>query len=146
MSDEPPRYWTPAFVDRLVEAINSSEKFQKTARSFSATVILRALDTPDHKDCAASYTFDKGRCVKHEFVEQDAPSRLRDEPFDKRVALARTTAPYSIWLRLDRGEMNVGQALVSPDYKIEGSKLKIMRHIGVFTALGEIAASLPKRY
>ncbi len=49
-------------------------------------------------------------------------------------------------MRLDRGEISVAQALVSPDYDIEGSKLKIMRHVGVLTAMNAVVADLPKTY
>lgn len=45
LSDSP-RYWTPAFVERSVEAPNSDEEFQDTAGSFPKTVELRCLDTP----------------------------------------------------------------------------------------------------
>ncbi len=145
--DTLPRYWTPAFVEKFVEALNSSTRFQKAARSFSQTIVLRCLDTPDKKDCVSKYTFVKGRCTEHSFTAEDAPSpSVRDEAFNKREMMARTTAPYSVWTKLDRGEMNVAQALVSPDYNIEGSKLKIMRYIGVFTALGDVASSVDKRY
>ena len=145
--DQLPRYWTPAFVEKFVDALNSSPKFQRAARSFSATIVLRCLDTPDGEDCVSKYSFEKGRCTTHSFEREPAPSsRIRGAAFDKREALARTTAPYAVWTKLDRGEMNVAQALVSPDYSIEGSKLKIMRYIGVFTALGDVASSVQKRY
>lgn len=146
MNDSLPRYWTEPFVDALVAALNQNPKFQKAARSFKASVALRVLDTPDGLDATATYTIESGRVVKHTFETWEAGGAMRTLVFDKKQLLARTTTSYATWLKLDRGEINVAQALVSPDYKIEGSKFKIMRHIGVFTAMGDIAAKLPKRY
>ena len=143
----PPRYWTREFIDSLADAFNRSERFQRAARGFSETLLLRALDTPDGQDCEAAFTFDQGRCVRHAFEAQAAPSRaLRGRPFDKARALARSTAPYKLWVRLDRGEIGVAQALASPDYDIEGSKLKIMRYVGVLTAMNAVVAEQPKTY
>jgi len=107
---------------------------------------MRCTDTPDGKDMAASYRIDHGR-VQADLRVEDAPSRaIRDEPFDKRAALARTTAPYSVWTRLDRGEMNVLQLITSPQYKLEGSMLKIVANIGMFNAMNAAAARIPKAY
>ncbi|MCA9636222.1 MAG: hypothetical protein KC420_09375, partial [Myxococcales bacterium] len=125
---------------------NRSDRFQRAAKSFSETLILRCLDTPDGKDCTATFTFERGRCVRHTYAEADAPSAMRRQPFDKGQALARSTAPYELWVRLDRGEINVAQALVSPSYQVEGSKLKIMRHVGVLTAMNAVVAGIPKSY
>ncbi len=142
----PPRYWTQEFVDALVAELNQNPKFQKTARSFRASVALRVLDTPDGLDATATYTIENGKVVNHTFETWKAGGEMRSIKFDKKKLLARTTASYGTWLKLDKGEINVAQALVSPDYKIEGSKLKIMRHIGVFTTMGDVAAGLPKSY
>lgn len=149
MSD-PPRYWTRAFIDALAAAFNTHEKFQRAARSFSETLILRCLDAPggdgSGEDCAASFTFADGRCVRHTFRAEKAPSAMRQEPFRKGEALCRSTAPYALWVKLDRGEIGVPQALISPDYDVEGSKLKIMRHVGVLTTMNAVVASLAKTY
>ncbi|MBK8263365.1 MAG: hypothetical protein IPK80_18720 [Nannocystis sp.] len=142
----PPRYWTREFVDALAEALGRSDRFQRAASGFSEALILRCLDTPDRQDCAATFIFERGRLVRHSYEAYDAPSRLRGQPFDNKSALARSTAPYGLWVRLDRGEISVPQALLSPDYDIQGSKLKIMRYVGVLTAMNAVVAALPKTY
>lgn len=143
----PPRYWTPAFVEAFVEALNTDDEFQQTAGSFSDTIILRCLDTPDGEDIAAAYTFEGGQVVDVDLWIDEAPSTaLREEPFDRSEALARATAPYAIWTKLDRGEMGVMQALSSPDYQIEGSTIKIMANIGVFRGMNAVAAQVDKTY
>jgi putative sterol carrier protein len=146
MSDAP-RYWTPAFVERFVEALNSDADFQRTAGSFSNTIILRCLDTPDGEDISAAYTFDDGQVVDVDLWIDDAPSDdMRNDAFDSSQALARATAPYGIWVKMDKGEMGVVQALSSPDYTIEGSTIKIMSNIGVFRGMNTVAAQVEKTY
>lgn len=141
-----PRYWTPEFIEVYVEALNDDPDFQKTARGFSETIVLRCLDAHG-EDVEASYTFEDGEVVDVELWIETAPSdELRDEPFDKNAAFARATAPYAIWCKLDRGEMGVMQALASPDYEIEGPRLRIMANMGVMNGMSAVASNIDKTY
>ena len=147
MSDDAPRYWTPGFVERFVESVNSDEEFQDKAGSFSETVELRCLDTPDGEDVSATYTFDEGQIVDVDLWIDDAPSdQMRDEPVDKSEVMVRATAPYDVWVKMDKGEMGSTEALASPDYQIEGAMMKIMSNMGVFRGLNKVAAHVEKTY
>jgi hypothetical protein len=139
------RYWTPEFAEHYVKALNADTGFQNTAKRFDDTIVLVCLDTPDGKDVQQTLHIRKGR-VTQDLDVADAPSPFRKAPFDKKKALARTTAPYSVWVKLDKGEMNVVQALASPDHKVEGSKLKIVSALPVLNALSAVAARLDKTY
>ena len=145
MSD-PKRYWTQPFMDILVDELNRDPGFQKAARKFRGMVALRCLDTPEGKDVEAVYEIDRGRVTLNAEFGDAPSSTIRDRPFDKSKYFARTTAPYDLWVRLDKGEMNVVQAIAHPKYKVEGPKIKIMTNIGVFNAMGDVAARLPKAY
>lgn len=147
MADTAPRYWTPDFIGAFVEALNTDEEFGKTARSFTDTIVLRCFDTPDGQDVEAAYEFEEGQVVNVEVWMDDAPcAEMRNEPFDKDEAMARATTTYAIWTQLDQGTMNVMQALTSPDYVIEGPKLKILAHINVFNGMNAVAARVDKSY
>ncbi len=142
-----PRYWTPAFIEAFVEAMNDDEDFMQTTGSFTNTIVLRCLDGPDGQDIEAAYRFEEGAVVDVELWMEEAPCReLRDDPFDKSAALARATATYDIWKRLDRGEIGVVQAIASPEYDVEGNKLKILTHIGILNGMNEVAARVEKTY
>jgi putative sterol carrier protein len=142
-----PRYWTPEFVERFVEALNSDDDFQQAARSFSNTIELRCLDTPDGEDISAAYTFEDGTVVDVDLWIDDAPSaEMREEPFDSSAAMARATAPYDLWVKLDTGEMGVTQAITSPDYTIDGPMLRIMSNLGIFQGINRVAAEVDKMY
>lgn len=146
MSDAP-RYWTPAFIQEFVDALNSDSEFKRTAGSFSNTIELRCLNTPEGDDVTAAYTFDDGKVVDVDLWIDDAPSeQMRNTPLDKNKAMARATAPYDVWVKVDTGEMGVTQALTSPNYTIEGSMMRIMANIGVFQGLNKVAASVDKTY
>lgn len=146
MSDAP-RYWTPAFVERFVEAINGDDEFQDTAGSFSETVELRCLDTPDDEDVSATYTFEDGQIVDVDLWIDDAPSeQMREEPVDKDAVMVRATAPYDVWVKMDKGEMGSTEALASPDYQIEGAMMRIMSNMGVFRGMNKVSANVEKSY
>ncbi|MEF8817070.1 MAG: SCP2 sterol-binding domain-containing protein [Salinibacter sp.] len=145
MSDAP-RYWTPEYVERFVEALNSDDGFQDTAGSFAETIELRCLDTPDSEDVSATYTFEDGEVVDVDLWIDDAPSeQLRDEPVGDSI-MARATAPYEVWVQMDKGEMGATEAIASPDYKIDGSMMQIMSNMGVFRGMMSVAADVEKTY
>jgi len=146
MSDAP-RYWSPEFVQAFVEAINNDSDFQDSAAGFNNTIELRCFDTPDGEDVAAAYSFEDGKIVDVDLWIDDAPSEdIREEAFDKSEMMARATAPYSMWVKMDQGEIGAMQALTSPDYVIDGSTIKIMSNMGVFRGLNEVAAKIEKTY
>jgi len=142
-----PQYWSPEFVEHFVGALNGDDDFQSTAGSFSNTIELRCLGTPDGEDISALYTFEDGQVVDVDLWIDDAPSEeMREEPFDSSTAMARATAPYDVWVQLDKGEMGVTAALTSPDYNIDGPMLKVMSNIGVFRGLNRVASEVEKTY
>lgn len=141
-----PRYWSRAFIEAFVEHLNEDPDFQRHAHRFSDTIIFQCLDTPDGRDVRAEYDIDDG-FVTVRITDEDAPSAtVRDGKFDSHSGMARATAPYHIWRRVDDGTLSIVGAMASPDYRIEGSRMKIMLNLSVLDALGKVASSMPKRY
>lgn len=141
-----PRYWSRAFIDRFVERLNEDADFQREAATFSDTIVLQCLDAPGGRDVGAAYTIDAGY-VTVEVVDEAAPSdAVRERPFDASSAMARATAPYRIWKELDSGSMNVLGALASPEYRIDGPRLRIMMNLGIMNHMSRVAALVPKSY
>ena len=144
---EVPRYWTPEFIESFVEAMNDDPGFMRATGSFTDRIILRCLDDPEGQDLEAIYRFEDGLVVDVELWIEEAPcDEMREAPFDKSSALARATAPYAVWAQLDRGEINVVQAIASPDYDVEGNKLKILANIGILNGMNTVAAHIEKTY
>lgn len=146
MADAPPLYATRAFVDAFVDALNADPAFQKAARGFRDAITIRVWDRPDGMDCTTTYRIDRGRVTVDDFREAPTPAPFRSEPYAKGSALVRSTAPFRVWTKLDRGEMNPLQALASPEYSVEGPKLKIMTNIGVVNAMNAVASRTPKSF
>ena len=139
-------YWSEDYTKQYVEALRSDPDFQKAARKFQGAIVFRCLDTPEGTDVEATYHIDHG-AVRVDRRAEPAPSRaIRESKHDASIAFARTTAPYALWCKLDRGEMNVLQAIASPDYHVEGSKLKIMSNVGMLNAMSAVASRVQKRY
>ncbi|WP_103028386.1 SCP2 sterol-binding domain-containing protein [Salinibacter altiplanensis] len=146
MSDAP-RYWMPEYVERFVEALNDDDAFQDTAGSFSETIELCCLDTPDDEDVSATYTFEGGQVTDADVWIDEAPSeQMREEGVDTDAVMARATAPYDVWVQMDQGEMGATEAIASPDYKIDGSMMQIMSNMGVFRGMMSVAADVEKTY
>lgn len=147
MTDTAPRYWSPAFIERFVERLNSDPEFQKAADSFSETIELRCLSTSKGEDVSATYIFEKGTVVNVDLWIDEAPSeQMRNDPFDGSTILARATAPYNVWVKMDKGELGATEALASPDYRIEGPMMRIMSHLNVFRGLNKVASEVEKTY
>ncbi|GAB5546103.1 MAG: hypothetical protein RLP09_42920 [Sandaracinaceae bacterium] len=137
-------FWSEPYNERYVDALNRDDRFQKAAKKLDDAVVFRCFDTPEGKDVSVTYRIEKG-AVSMERREGPAPSpAIRGEPLEG--AFARSSAPYDLWVKLDKGEVSVARAIASPDYRVEGSKLKIMRHMAVFQAMAAVGADTPKRY
>ncbi|HJL17443.1 MAG TPA: SCP2 sterol-binding domain-containing protein [Sandaracinaceae bacterium LLY-WYZ-13_1] len=143
---EKPLYWSAEYTQAFVAALNESAAFQKAAKKFDDRIVFRCLDTPQGEDVEVTYTIRNGQVTADRRAETAPSSAIRNAPFDKKVAFARSTAPFDVWVKLDKGEMNPVQAIASPDYQVEGPKLKIMRNIGMFNAMSSVGSETPKRY
>lgn len=140
------RYWTREFTEVYLKALNADPAFQKAASKMDETIVLRCLDDPDGLDKLVAYRIHHGRMDAVDEREAKAPSALRDEPFDASRHLARATATYAFWRRLDAKEIGVLHIITSPDFRFEGAKLRALKHIKAFTRMGDLLSELPKRY
>lgn len=145
-----PRYWSDAFIEAYVAALNADPSFQKAAKFARETLVFRCLDAPTGADGAledvrASYRVEKGT-VTVDVDRAASPADWRDADFNSRDALARATAPYATWVRVDTGDLTPLAALASPDYTVDGSKLKIAMNMGLITGMGDVAKLVPKTH
>ncbi|MBO6936698.1 MAG: hypothetical protein JJ863_17125 [Deltaproteobacteria bacterium] len=143
---EPERFWTKPLAIEMLSRLNSDAKFKKLAANVDAVIQLRCKDTPDGTDVCATYHIHDGQLDLKDWDEGPAPAAWREEPLDKKKLLARTTAPYPIWVKLDTGEFGVIDAIINPSYKFEGAKLKVLRHLRMFSRIADLSQELEKRY
>jgi hypothetical protein len=141
------RYFSREAVQQAIDAINADAAHLEAAKLLTGKLALRALDTPDGKDVLVTYTFSAGRCVDWVYEDAPAPSPLRTRPFKPmKDGIARVTARYATFVKLDRGEMEPADAINSPDYQIEGSMLMIMPLMQAVDSWNRKVRSLPKEY
>ena len=141
------RYFTREAIAESIEQINNDKQHLEAAKLLTGKFMLRVLDTPDGKDVIVTYTFDKGRCTDWKYEEAAAPSALRTKPFKPMIdGLARVTAKYATFVKLDKGEMDPADALNSPDYALEGNKLMLMPLLQAVDSWNRRVRAIPKTY
>jgi len=141
------RYFSREGTAESIDILNADREHLERAKLLTGRFVIRVLDTPDRKDLIITYSFDKGRCTDFRYEEESSPSKLRERPFKPIVdGLARVTASYQTYVKLDRGEMEPADALQSPDYKIEGNMLMIMPLLQAVDSFNREVRSIPKEY
>ena len=141
------RYFSREGIQESIDLINRDADHLEAAKLLTGKLILRALDAPDGKDILVTYTFEKGRCVDWVYEDGESPSPLRERRFvPLKDGIARVTASYATFVRLDRGEMVPADAIGSADYKIEGSMLMILPLMQAVDSWNRKVRSIPKEY
>lgn len=141
------RYFSREGVAESVEKVNNDPQHLKLAQLLTGKIVLRVLDDPDGHDIMVTYTFAKGRITDWIYENEPAPSSLRDRPFKPmKDGIARITANYDTFVKLDKEEMEPADTLDSPDYKIEGSMLMIMPLMQSVDSWNRTARRIEKEY
>lgn len=142
------RFWSKESVQETIDVMNQDQEHLKLAKNLSGKVVIRVLDDPDGNDIYAGFAFKNGKCVDWTYEAEPAPARkLRDRPFKPLVdGLARVTANYQTFVKLDKGEMETADTVDSPDYKIEGNMVMLMPMMQAVDSWNRKARSVPKEY
>ena len=141
------RFFSRDLAEESIEFCNADAAHLERAKLLNGKVILCALDTPDKQDVYVTYTFKAGRCIEFQYESEPAPSSLRDRPFvPMKDGIARVTANYQTFVKLDKEEMEPADTLDSPDYKIEGSMLMIMPLMQAVDSWNRAVRKIPKEY
>lgn len=141
------RYFSREGIAESIDKINGDQDHLEKAKLLTGKFLLRVLDTPEGKDLVVTFSFDKGRCTDWKIEDAPAPSRLRQQPFRPMIdGLARVTASYATFVKLDKGEMEPADALQSSDYKLEGNTLLLMPLMQAVDSWNRKVRSIPKEY
>lgn len=141
------RYFSRESAQEGVDRINNSPEHLKLAKNLTGKIILIALNDPDGNDVKLTYTFDKGRCADWSHEIEPSPSSFLDTPFKPLVdGLARVSAQYQTFVKLDTGELEAADTVDSPDYKIEANMLMILPLMQAMDSWNRETRSLPKEY
>jgi hypothetical protein len=141
------RLFSRELTELAIAECNADPQHLERAALLTGTVILRAFDTPDGHDVQITYQFDKGRCVNHRYESALAPAPFRQTRFKPvKDGLARISAAYATWVKLDRGDIEPADALESPDYTIEANTLLLMPLMQSVNSWSEKVRAIEKDY
>jgi len=141
------RLFTRELTQQGIDVCNADLEHLKRAELLDGGVILRALGTPDGTDVQIKYSFSKGRCTGFSFDEAASPAPFRSAPFVVlKDGLARITADYQTWVKLDKGEIEPTDALESPDYKVDGNMMLLMPLMQAVNSWTAKIREMPKEY
>jgi hypothetical protein len=143
------RFFTRELTEQSIDFCNADAAHLERAKLLNGKVILCALDAPDAQDVSITYTFKAGRCVDFLYEAEAAPSSLRQRPFvPLKDGLARVTASYATFVKLDKGEIEPAEALnsKSDSYKIEGNMIMLMPLMQAVDSWTKKVREIPKQY
>ena len=138
------KYYSREWCDEARRRLNSDQQHLADAKSLTGTVCFRNYYCPDATDRIAYWEFDKGKCLNISLERRPAPAKeVRELPFDKSRAMARTSAPFQKLLALNKGEVSVLKLLTDPSYKIEGPKMEAMKHMRGLNSWNRVCQEIP---
>jgi hypothetical protein len=141
------RMFTRELTEEVVTICNGDAEHLDKAKLLNGAFVLVAHDTPDSTDVCLLYKFTNGHIDSYEFEEEDAPSSFRDRTFRPMVdGLARVSASYETFVKLDKGEIEVADALSSSDYKIDGNMMMLMPLMQAMESFSGKVRALAKEY
>jgi putative sterol carrier protein len=142
----PPRFYSKEWVEQVQKKSNSDEAYLKKAKTYTTKMVFVVRDDPDGNDIKIIWDFQAGKLLKFDYSTAKAPSNFRTEPWNESISLARIQATYATYVKLQKRELSPMAAMSAKLYMIEGNMIKIMVHMGNFTAAADLWATVPCVY
>ena len=138
------KYYSREWCDEAQRLINSDDKHLAAAKNLTGTFCFRVYDCPDGTDRIAYWDFDRGSLLNISLETKPAPDEeIRGLPYDKTKIRARTSAPFSKVLALNKGEISILKLLTDRNYKIEGPKAEAMKYMKGLNSWRRVCGSIP---
>lgn len=130
--------FTQPWADALGTAIDESAEFREAAREWKwpiAMVMQKDTSRGVPADAAIRLEIADGRCEQVQVIAPDFP----DAPFVFR-------APYAVWKRIVRSELDPIAAVISGAIAFEGRLATLVTHHMVARTLVKCAQQVPTRF
>jgi putative sterol carrier protein len=85
-----------------------------------------------------------GKVVLAKMEEKPSPADFG--PADTKKYLARATADYDVWIKINTGELKAVDAQMGKGLRLEGNIMKVMPMAGVLQAFIDMAGTVPVEY
>jgi putative sterol carrier protein len=128
------KFLSEKWLKECRKTLQDSEEFKSEARDFSGDFIF-SFEADDElaKTKRLFLSIQGGSCEEAVF--------LNGEPYPD--ADYRISAPYSLWMRMIRGEEDALAAFTSRKVKVKGNMLRLMMNSGSAIALVKALAGVP---
>jgi len=120
-------YWK-----RVEEVANSDEEFGLKAKGFTASFTFRVTDKEDLPPIYVK--FEDGKVTE---VRELGESESTDFTLE---------GPYEIWVKVNKGELDPGNAIMTRQLRFKGSMSEIMRYSKAFLRLFNLMQEVPVEY
>jgi hypothetical protein len=140
------KFYTKAWLDEIARRLESDPRFAQDGKKLNGTFVFRIYDGPDGKDRRTQWTFKQGKALDYRYESHPSPwEELRKEPFSANFVM-RSSAPFTMAAKLNRGEISAARALTSPEYQVEGNKSMIMMMMKSINVWNEVATAIEVAY
>lgn len=123
-----PEYGSGPWLEAVQRELNNDQEVASAGKTLTADFqyVVEADDALD-RGIECGWRIDGGRCT-------EVWEGLRDADFVM-------VGPYSVFKRINTGEVNANEAMVSGDLQVQGNQEALMRH---FPAVGAMQAALER--
>ncbi len=127
------QYGTLAWMETLRDRLNNSKEFTRAARGWNASLLYEiGADGAFDKDALLGLRVADGTVVE---VWDGEPA----EPTDYRI-----TAPYGVFVALNKGDLNAVKAIVARKLNMKGNPTRLQRDSRPVNALQAVAVEMAK--
>jgi putative sterol carrier protein len=128
------KFLSEKWLKECRETLQGSEEFQAEAGSFSGDFIFTfEADDELSKTRRLFLSIQSGNCMDALF--------LNGEPLPQ--VDYRISAPYSLWIKMIKGEEDALSAFTARKVKVKGNMLRLMMNSGTAVALVKTLAGVP---
>jgi putative sterol carrier protein len=126
-------YCSLEYYEKVRETANSDEEFLSLSRGFTATILFKVVDRIEELP-PVLMAFEDGKATE---VRLQQPDEKTDYSLE---------APYDIWMRIGKGDLDGATSIMTRDMKFFGSMGEIMKHAKAFQRLLNLMTEVPVEY
>lgn len=128
------KFLSEKWLKQCRETLRDSEEFKSQARNFSGDFIFTfEADDELAKTKRLFLSIQSGDCAEAAFLNGDP---LPEADY-------RISAPYSLWMRMIKGEEDAFSAFTSRKVRVRGNMLRLMTNSGSAIALVKALSGVP---
>jgi putative sterol carrier protein len=138
------KYFTQEWADAVKAKSVEDAKYTARGKKFTEKFQWIATSCPGGVDRLLEVETQSGKVVLAKMEEKPSPADFG--PADTKKYLARATADYDVWIKVNTGELKAVDAQMGKGLRLEGNIMKVMPMAGVLQAFIDMAGTVPVEY